>query len=418
MRHIRKGTSRVTIPFQLRSTSKAMAQWANQVRQGMLELRDRIPQANIGRGGGGASDSPFWVSIRVQKGSPPENPIYEITVGLGYVTYQNANANDIIGYIVPTIGGVKLDAKLDNPEAVIPALALSGMANYIYINVKTTADGDPKLGAEDIKIIVSEEIKDSTHHVRPSPSGGETEGDYFFLIAETEAIPDSDPPRPRIKRRITGNRFIPNQLIEILNLGDAEGDSKKYELYEGYLPGQGADKHQFRVLEQVGTGKPIIRPLKQGKPAVPPQTDASGNVIKPGEPAVPPEAQGETIRFKSLETPSDSELEILSEEDDDTIKIRGNSYRSSVFDGVKILEVVDGLVTKLEGNVGALNLDLFVQAKRQITIPPYWEDTTEGSYFLYWRNGLFAGAYPDPTGQLQGSPPVTNGGPLITKRIG
>lgn len=44
MRPVQKGSNPIRIPFQLRSTSKVMATWANDVRIGMQQLRDRVDQ--------------------------------------------------------------------------------------------------------------------------------------------------------------------------------------------------------------------------------------------------------------------------------------------------------------------------------------------------------------------------------------
>jgi hypothetical protein len=390
-----------TRPPKVKQNNPVKASEFNLLSRAIEELQNQItpPQKkSIGTSAGGTA--PFWVNIRVKKDSPPENPVYEATVSLGYVTYQNANlegeGDGVTGYIVPTISGVKLDANLDNPATEIPALPISGTENYVYLLVKTDSDGAPKTGAEDIKIQVQTSEQTSTHHVRASPASGETEGEYYFLLAETEATPDSDPPKPRIKRRITGNRFIPNQLVEIANLaGDDPIANKEFEVYKGYKSEE--DKHEMRVLKQVGDGGAILKPVT-GDPG------STGN---------------DQIKVRSVKAYEGGQLSMLPvQNEDENIEFRGNSYDMFISGVVRQIQVLDGLVTEINGLDGALNLDLFVQAKRQITIPPYWEDTTAGSYTLYWRDGLFAGVYPDPTGVLQGAPPVMGGGPLISKRIG
>lgn len=111
MRHIRRGTSRVTIPFQLRSTSKVMAQWADQVRRGMLELRDRIPQATGGTGGGGATPTP---------------PLFA-SVSKDGETWKVRVTNGTVNGVTPTIGGISIST---NPA---PFLTLTEGDNYLHL---------------------------------------------------------------------------------------------------------------------------------------------------------------------------------------------------------------------------------------------------------------------------------------------
>jgi len=70
------------------------------------------------------------------------------------------------------------------------------------------------------------------------------------LICETESNEATPTPAPRVVRRITGNREIPNQLIEITNIEEDNEDGEVRELYEGYEVGP-TDKHQFRTLVQI-----------------------------------------------------------------------------------------------------------------------------------------------------------------------
>lgn len=379
MRYIRKGTSRVTIPFQLRSSSKAMAQWANQVRQGMLELRDRIPQANVRRGGGGGGTSePFWTSIRTKPGSPPESPTYQAVVSLGYVEYQNKNSEEstygTTGWVVPSIGGVEMDANLSNPAIEIPALDLTGTTNYIYLVVKTESDGDLKFGIEDCTVKVFQELQQSEHHVRASPGSGETEGTYYFLLADTTEVPDSSPPRPKINRRITGNRFIPNQLIEIANLaGEDPVANKEFELYKGYKPEE--DKHEFRVLKQVGDGGAILKPTSG---------DPSSDI-------------NDQVKVRSVKAYEGGQLTMLPVQDDDeNIEFRGNEYNKFVTDGVREINVTDGLVTDVVGFTGASNLNLKVLQFNYTNNfmgsgSAHISQDTSYEEMHYWRNGRYVG---------------------------
>jgi hypothetical protein len=158
------------------------------------------------------------------------------------------------GYIAPKISGVSME------DPAVPTLELPGPAAHVYLRMKTTADGVPKFdeAGGPVTVEVHETAQASTHHVRPSSAGGEAEGDYFFLLLETESN-GGTPAAPVVKRRIPGNCHLGNQLMEIANAGG------KRELYKGYLAGPD-DKHEIRMLEQLpaepGTGQvPVMKPL-------------------------------------------------------------------------------------------------------------------------------------------------------------
>jgi hypothetical protein len=205
------------------------------------------------------------------------------------------------------------------------------MQSWVYLRVKTDADGAPKLDGESVTIEAFDEKQVDIHHVRPSPSGGEEEGDYFFLILETEGD-GGDPERPIIRRRITGNRQLPNQLIEITNIGG------KRELYQGYLPGPD-DKHEFRTIEQIDArGEPIIKPLKTG------------------------EEEGETIKWKRVaDIGSGAQINVSSVADGDVIEVRGNGFNTPYIDPFgNGINFSDGLAESLiEGQEGGGRGDNF-----------------------------------------------------------
>jgi len=115
---------------------------------------------------------PFWTTIG---GTSPD---FTVTPTLGYLTYQNAGAEasdqGVTGYIVPFIGGVSME------DAEVEPLALPDVASWVYLRVKTDADGVPKFSevTPPVTIEAFDAVQESVHHVRPSPSGGEEEGDY------------------------------------------------------------------------------------------------------------------------------------------------------------------------------------------------------------------------------------------------
>jgi hypothetical protein len=220
---------------------------------GMMSLDHRPPGAPRA-----AAKPAFWTALGPVPDSEPVE--WQVTPTLGYLTYQNAGAEEsehgVTGYLVPKINGVSME----DPE--VRPLELPGPVAYIYLRVQTDADGVPDFGIEGgpVTLEAFEEPKKSVHHVRPSPSGGEEKGDYYFLLLETEGN-GGDPVAPVVKRRITGNRELPNQLIEIANIGGER------ELYSGYLKEE--DKHEFRSLKQLTDGEqfqiPLLKPLEDGE---------------------------------------------------------------------------------------------------------------------------------------------------------
>ena len=357
MTPIRKGFNPVKIPFAIRSTDKTFAAWANETRTAIQQLEARMPTANIGRGPAG-SKPPFWATIsRVPDSDPAE---YQVFVTIGYLSYQSntpaAQASELgtTGWIVPTIAGVSMES------ADVEPLPLPAVESWVYLRVKTDVDGFPKDG--EVTVEAFDEAQESIHHIRLSPESAEEEGDYFFLILKTKAD-ESDPPRPIAERRITGNREMPNQLIEILNLGE-EDEQGRQEIYKGY--DKALDKHDVRsALQQQTPGVPIIEPLAAAVPEVPPVTDAEGTVVTPGTPAIPPEEPGDYIRWRTLDgrvsggeqsNPDTSrQIEVRAREEDNeqlpgqkksVIEVVGNDYTTTESSVSKFtISVNDGLVT-------------------------------------------------------------------------
>ncbi len=317
---------------------------------------------------------PFWTTIsRVPDSDPAE---YQVAVTLGYLSYQSntpaAQASDLgtTGWIVPTIAGVSMEPPIPqtDPPTEIPKLPLPDVESWVYLRVKTDSDGFPKDG--EVTVEAFDEAQESIHHIRLSPESDEEEGDYFFLILKTKAD-ESDPPRPIAERRITGNREMPNQLIEILNLGE-EGEAGRQEVYKGY--DVAIDKHDLRaVLQQQTPGVAIIEPLAAAVPAVPPVTDAGGTVVTPGTPAIPAEEAGDYIRWRTVDGRTSTsasnnantrrQIEVRERKEDDenlpgkkknVIEVVGNDF-SDAFTDVKKFNIGfnDGLIetfTKIESD--------------------------------------------------------------------
>lgn len=299
-------------------------EWARWVENTLRRIIDSpTPRQRPITGGGSAEKPPFWTEIAAVPDSDPVE--YQVTVTPGYLTYQNAGASEselgVTGYISPKIDDG--DGNLVSMEdAEVPPVPLPAVVSYVYLRVKTDADGVPKFEDDAVTIEAFDEPKDSIHHVRPSPSGGEEEGDYYFLILETESN-GGTPAAPIVKRRITGNRESPNQLVEIANIGG------KRELYKGYTPGPD-DKHELRTLEQLeGEGVPIIKPLDGGDPGA--------------DPPVPAEEEGDTIKFRLINKGERDQIDVRLQ-GDDVIVVEGNGYLNNQSGFVTDLSVDDGLV--------------------------------------------------------------------------
>ena len=413
MTPIRKGSNPVKIPFAIKSTDPTFAAWANETRTAIRQLEARMPTANVGQGpAGGGSKPPFWTTIsQVPQSDPAE---YQVSVTLGYLSYQSntpaAQASDLgtTGWIVPTIAGVSMEPPIPqtDPPTEIPKLPLPANESWVYLRVKTDSDGFPKDG--EVTVEAFDEAQESIHHIRLSPESDEEEGDYFFLILKTKAD-ESDPPRPIAERRITGNREMPNQLIEILNLGE-ESEAGRQEVYKGY--DVALDKHDVRaVLQQQTPGVAIIEPLAAEVPAVPPVV-VDGTVVTPGTPAIPPEEPGDYIRWRTVsERQSGAQIKVEEKKSGELadgkkrgyIEITGNSVNEIHSDvGLFDIEVVDGLVaafTPKEQTGKNLNLSIYYLDVSSLISGGTWTWAPSLKQKLYWRNGLYVGnANPDVGG--------------------
>jgi hypothetical protein len=364
--------------------------WAKWVEDEIRKLQsNRTPPLRQIASAPGAKP-PFWTEVsRVPDSVPAE---YQAAVTTGYLCYQNATLTDaesgVVGYLTPKIrtadGELVSIESTGEPGWVAPALPLDGLVNYIYLRVQTDSDGAPKEptppefpgdpGASDgPEIVAFTEPQQSTHHVRNSPTSGEEDGDYYFLICETESN-EADTPAPRVVRRITGNRELPNQLIEITNIEEDNEDGEVRELYEGYEVGP-TDKHQFRTLVQIeGEGEPVIKPME--------------------DPDDPPKS----VRFRRVRANESQgpQVNVSSQDDGDTIQVEGNgvfiSYRDAFGGG---LEFTDGLVTtKIEPEEGVVgdnfNIELLNVKISETGGEIFVTDIGWGTdpRFFYVRNGL------------------------------
>jgi hypothetical protein len=383
-------------------------EWAQWVEKTLRRLIDIPPPRERPITGGSGERPPFWTEISQVPDSDPAE--YEVAVTLGYLSYQSntpaAQASELgtTGWIVPTIAGVSMEPPVPqtDPPTTIPKLPLPDVESWVYLRVKTDVDGFPKDG--EVTVEAFDEAQESIHHIRLSPESAEEEGDYFFLILKTKAD-ESDPPRPIPERRITGNREMPNQLIEILNLGE-EDEGGRQEIYKGY--DIALDKHDVRaVLQQQTPGVPIIEPLDPGKEAEPPveipNPDGPGTIlVTPGKPAIPPEKPGDYIRWRTVsERQSGAQIKVEEKKSGELadgkkrgyIEITGNSV-NEIHSGVGLfdIEVVDGLIAAFapKEQTGK-NLNLTIRQLEYNNDGVIVEPSVELFTILYFRNGLYVG---------------------------
>lgn len=363
MTPIRKGSNPVKIPFAIKSSDRVFAAWANETRTAIRQLEARIPTANTGRSSvGGGIKPPFWTAISASETG------FQVTVSTGYLIYQNATATDatdgVTGWIAPKINGVSIE------DAEVQPLALPDVASWVYLKVLTDADGCPLFEDDAVTIEAYSAKQESVHHVRPSPSGGEEPGEYYFLLLQTEGN-GGTPEAPRAVRRFTGNVELRNQLIEITNIGG------KRELYKGYLVGPD-DKHELRTIEQIDAdGEPVIKPLAED------------------------EEEGETIKWKTIKEGDLAQINVRSDESGDSIIVEGNGVNGSYEDpfGGRV-DYYDGLVvSSTPANIAGANLNLeFRVATETVSGSGSW--TLGSPTTVYFRNGLYLGLTPpdDPEG--------------------
>lgn len=190
------------------------------------------------------------------------NPFYnegawKVTVSPGYLTYQqllnDPETDGSLYYMTPTINDIEIDVQ---PPSDIPKVEISQPTGYLYMKSETDDRGVP---TDAPTIVFETEKKKSTHHVPPSVDYNQTsiDGVYYWLLAEFEEAEGSDPPAPKIIRRWSGDKHVPNQIDRIDNIG---GQTAIYWGFDKFN-----STHKLRTLQN---GKetsegivPLIMPL-------------------------------------------------------------------------------------------------------------------------------------------------------------
>lgn len=129
---------------------------------------------------------------------------------------------------------------------------------YIYMRCTTNNRGVPTM-TPTIDFYATQQS--STHHVPESVdyNAPPVDGDYYWQLAEIETVPDTEPAQYRIKRRLPGDKFIPNQIDRIKNIGDGT------DIYWGFDPSATNALHKFRSIanasESASGGAPLVKAL-------------------------------------------------------------------------------------------------------------------------------------------------------------
>lgn len=170
------------------------------------------------------SAPPFEVSAWEE----PEGT-FQYSVEPGYVTYQNIGSGGT-GYVTPTLDGTTLEAE-ERPVGTLPAASC-----YVYCRVTTTNKGVPN-GAT---ITASSSSQSDTHHQPPDAQNGSgVAGVYYLLLAQ---FTDDGNGHAKVSTKITGNRNMPNQLVEFSNIGGGK------EIHRDFL--NATDKHELRSIKE------------------------------------------------------------------------------------------------------------------------------------------------------------------------
>lgn len=220
---------------------EGLVSWARQVNKALYQIANMVYVSPPQKRPAKDRKPPFWVSLK--KGTE----VWNVTVEPGLIRYQNINAEDsddgATHYLVPEINETAIDV------SPAPTLPLDSEL-FVYVKVPTDVQGNPEGLTATVELTATAQT--STHHVPPADLVSGIAGEYYFLIAEIE-YSDSTPPVPSVKKRFTGNLHIPNQLIQLENVGSPQDDDPEApeptdwgDVYAGY--NKTADIHKLRRI--------------------------------------------------------------------------------------------------------------------------------------------------------------------------
>ena len=299
------------------------AEHINAISEAILELQNSLVLSKYRPPPQSWDTKPnLWVSTPFNEVASPETPVWKVTVSPGYLTYQqllnDPETDGSLYYMTPTINDIEIDVQ---PPADIPKVEISQPTGYLYMKSETDNRGVP---TDAPTIVFETEKKKSTHHVPESVDYNQSpiDGVYYWLLAEFEEAEGSSPPAPKIIRRWTGDKHVPNQIDRIDNIGG------EIPIYWGF------DKedsiHKLRSLKNATDTSEGVVPLIMEL-----DTDADETV---------------NIRMLANATPSTYKTEALVKDlfnvADDSVKIKaiksGNGLDVTATDTVVEVKIRDG----------------------------------------------------------------------------
>jgi hypothetical protein len=353
MTPIRKGSNPVKIPFQIKSSDRTFASWANEVRTALLQLEGRVPTANVGRAVSSGAQLQFKIyGVRYDTGAEK----WFCKVRPGWVRSRNPDSEAIepIKDWMPTAGdpAVALDAE-EPPEIEIAD------GQTVYCRVTTS----PKGIIEEAPTVEAAATPEAGEHFQPP--NVPTAGDLYFPLCNITI--EGDPEVVTLEQVQQGGPIdvVPN-LPELKSVGDER------EVFKGRE--SAGDTYDFRTLKQI-------------------EPDADGFAIIKPEPEDDTEAgELETIDFKFItQRATGAQVQVEDVSDGEGIRVKGNDYDDTYFDPFGgSVEVIDGLVTgitpsSLEGKNLNLTIENLEYAGGEIVGSPAF------AAMLYFRGGVYVG---------------------------
>jgi hypothetical protein len=310
MTPIRKGSNPVKIPFQIKSSDRTFASWANEVRTALLQLEGRVPTANVGRAVSSGAQLQFKI-YGVRYDTEAEKWFCKVRPGWVRSRNPDADATEPIKDWMPTAGdpAVALDA-VESPEIEIAD------GQTVYCRVTTS----PKGIIEEEPTIEAAATPQAGEHFQPPDVP--TAGDLYFPLCNITI--EGDPEVVTLEQIQQGGPIdvVPN-LPELKNVGEER------EVFKGRE--SAGDTYDFRTLKQV-------------------EPDPDGLAIIKPEPEDDTEAgELETIDFKFITQKATlPQVQIEDVDDGEGIRVKGNDYDTAEA-GVRkfTIDIKDGLVTSL-----------------------------------------------------------------------
>jgi hypothetical protein len=333
----RNGGSPIQLPEIVKAGDDITAKWANQIRSALQRLRDRTPIVKTGKRLTNIKRA-FWPSFRRTEADPE---LFEASLTVGYVVDRQVMEDPSLKYRKPT--GI-----VDEFDEPIWQSISGGQCIYIKYECdkKGVIEGEPEMmiGEDDIA------------HEHWKPEGfqfGGANGEYYYKIAKFVIEDD----QPLFQYFHAGENI--DHYSERVNFKNKEPDVAGELRPIGHIYEEGEDIYWLKTAVQLdGDGRPIIMPLPDG------ETKDSIESIQ-------------FRRIKELET--QAQIQVIAEDGDPSILIRGNEFNESIADARKItISVTDGLVTSMskgdsDGWWGTVGFS-FLSSESYVTAALVFED--------------------------------------------